>query len=186
VRIGLSIPYGAGLRDSRNARNNHFSAVASDQPTLEACHRPFLNDSVSSSRVHRSGPFPKVVFTCIKCVLDSLKPRVSLTRPLLTDIARVNTLGSLGSAPISDRLGVALRLWGMPIGEFFDLEALSQFCAGSKRYSFFFSSWPLNMYVISPARHSVLFIGHACYSFLKSRRGRQSSERIGESGLGLC
>ena len=37
----------------------------------------------------------------------------------------------------------------MPIGEFFDLEALSQFCAESKRYSFFFSSWPLNMYVTS-------------------------------------
>jgi hypothetical protein len=94
------------------------------------------NESVSSSCVRRSGLFLKVVITCIRCLLDLLKPRISLKHPLLTDIARVNTLGSLGSAPISDRLGVALRLWGMPIGEFFDLEALSQFCAGSKRYSF--------------------------------------------------
>ena len=31
----------------------------------------------------------------------------------------------------------------MPIGEFFDLEALSKECAATGRYSFFFSSWPL-------------------------------------------
>ena len=34
----------------------------------------------------------------------------------------------------------------MPIGEFFDLEALSKQCAETGRYSFFFSSWPLNVY----------------------------------------
>ncbi|KAH9912205.1 uncharacterized protein BXZ73DRAFT_107574 [Epithele typhae] len=33
---------------------------------------------------------------------------------------------------------------GMPIGEFFDLEALSTHCAETSRYSFCFSSWPLN------------------------------------------
>ena len=33
----------------------------------------------------------------------------------------------------------------MPIGEFFDLEALSVHCAETGRYTFFFSSWPLNM-----------------------------------------
>ena len=32
-------------------------------------------------------------------------------------------------------------------GEFFDLEALSQVCKETKRYTFFFTSWPLNMYV---------------------------------------
>lgn len=37
------------------------------------------------------------------------------------------------------------RLWGMPIGEFFDLEALSKHSAESGRYTFFFSSWPLNV-----------------------------------------
>ena len=31
------------------------------------------------------------------------------------------------------------------IGEFFDLEKLSQTCAETGRYTFFFSSWPLNM-----------------------------------------
>ena len=37
----------------------------------------------------------------------------------------------------------------MPIGEFFDLEALSKQCVETGRYSFFFSSWPLNVYVLS-------------------------------------
>ncbi|KAJ7237737.1 putative cyclase-domain-containing protein [Mycena haematopus] len=38
-----------------------------------------------------------------------------------------------------------LSLWGMPIGEFFDLEKLSEICAETGRYTFFFSSWPLNI-----------------------------------------
>ncbi|KAK7036016.1 Serine/threonine protein kinase PRP4 [Favolaschia claudopus] len=38
-----------------------------------------------------------------------------------------------------------LSLWGMPIGEFFDLEKLSELCAETGRYTFFFSSWPLNI-----------------------------------------
>lgn len=38
-----------------------------------------------------------------------------------------------------------LGLWGMPIGEMFDLEALSEACAKTGRYTFFFSSWPLNV-----------------------------------------
>ncbi|KAI0339748.1 hypothetical protein BDW22DRAFT_1431625 [Trametopsis cervina] len=38
-----------------------------------------------------------------------------------------------------------LGLWGMPIGEFFELEALSKACAKASRYTFFFSSWPLNV-----------------------------------------
>ncbi|KAL0065923.1 hypothetical protein AAF712_007049 [Marasmius tenuissimus] len=36
-----------------------------------------------------------------------------------------------------------LGLWGMPIGEMFDLEKLSQVCAETGRYTFFFTSWPL-------------------------------------------
>ncbi|EKJ75878.1 hypothetical protein FPSE_04058 [Fusarium pseudograminearum CS3096] len=35
--------------------------------------------------------------------------------------------------------------WGMPIGELFDLEALSQECEKRKRWSFFFSSMPLKV-----------------------------------------
>ncbi|KZV83610.1 hypothetical protein EXIGLDRAFT_683644 [Exidia glandulosa HHB12029] len=38
-----------------------------------------------------------------------------------------------------------LNLWGMPIGELFDLEALSKQCKETGRYSFFFSSWPLKI-----------------------------------------
>lgn len=38
-----------------------------------------------------------------------------------------------------------LGLWGMPIGEFFDLEELSKVCAEAGKYTFFFSSWPLNV-----------------------------------------
>jgi len=35
--------------------------------------------------------------------------------------------------------------WGMPIGELFDLEALSRTCQELNRYSFFVTSMPLNM-----------------------------------------
>ncbi len=40
-------------------------------------------------------------------------------------------------------------MWGMPIGEFFDLEALAKHAAETGRYTFFFSSWPLNVCVNS-------------------------------------
>ncbi|KAI0713745.1 hypothetical protein C8Q76DRAFT_469104 [Earliella scabrosa] len=52
-----------------------------------------------------------------------------------------------------------LGLWGMPIGEFFDLEALSKHCAETSRYSFFFSSWPLNVLggVASPPNAAAYF-----------------------------
>jgi hypothetical protein len=35
--------------------------------------------------------------------------------------------------------------WGMPIGEMFDLEALSRICKEQKRYTFFLSSAPMNV-----------------------------------------
>ncbi|KAI0373111.1 hypothetical protein BV20DRAFT_1050031 [Pilatotrama ljubarskyi] len=52
-----------------------------------------------------------------------------------------------------------LGLWGMPIGEFFDLEALSKHCAETGRYTFFFSSWPLNVLggVASPPNAAAYF-----------------------------
>ncbi|KAI0373444.1 hypothetical protein BV20DRAFT_736799 [Pilatotrama ljubarskyi] len=52
-----------------------------------------------------------------------------------------------------------LGLWGMPIGEFFDLEALSKHCAETGRYTFFFSSWPLNILggVASPPNAAAYF-----------------------------
>ncbi|KAJ6630357.1 hypothetical protein B0H10DRAFT_1984324 [Mycena sp. CBHHK59/15] len=47
----------------------------------------------------------------------------------------------------------ALERWPTPegtphmhqVGEFFDVEKLSEVCAETKRYTFFFSSWPLNI-----------------------------------------
>ena len=44
------------------------------------------------------------------------------------------------------RILILHRLWGMPIGEFFDLEDLAEACAAANQYTFFFSSWPLNVY----------------------------------------
>ncbi|PWN51536.1 hypothetical protein IE53DRAFT_386095 [Violaceomyces palustris] len=39
-----------------------------------------------------------------------------------------------------------LGLWGMPIGEMFDLESLWEHCRREKRYTFHFTSWPLALY----------------------------------------
>jgi len=52
-----------------------------------------------------------------------------------------------------------LALWGMPLGEFFDLEKMSQTCAETGRYTFFFTSWPLNIIggVASPPNAAAYF-----------------------------
>ncbi|KAG9250977.1 uncharacterized protein F5Z01DRAFT_693296 [Emericellopsis atlantica] len=49
--------------------------------------------------------------------------------------------------------------WGMPLGELFNLETLSQTCAEKKRYTFFFSSMPLNVRggVASPPNGVAIF-----------------------------
>ncbi|KAF8889810.1 putative cyclase-domain-containing protein [Infundibulicybe gibba] len=82
----------AGIEQSDDMKrflwNNHFAAIASDQPSLERW------------------PIPE------------------------------------GTVHMHQTL---LGLWGMPIGEFFDLEKLSETCAATGRYTFFFSSWPLNI-----------------------------------------
>ncbi|KAH9857445.1 hypothetical protein C2E23DRAFT_881056 [Lenzites betulinus] len=96
----------AGIEQSEDMKrflwNNHFAAVASDQPALERW------------------PPPEGV------------PHLHQT---------------------------ILGLWGMPIGEFFDLEALSKQCAETGRYTFFFSSWPLNVLggVASPPNAAAYF-----------------------------
>ncbi|KAN0075563.1 putative cyclase domain containing protein [Tylopilus felleus] len=82
----------AGIEQSEDMKrflwNNHFAAIASDQPSLERW------------------PAPQGVPSLHQTILG---------------------------------------LWGMPIGEFFDLEALSQVCKDTERYTFFFTSWPLNI-----------------------------------------
>ncbi|KIK51743.1 hypothetical protein GYMLUDRAFT_208428 [Collybiopsis luxurians FD-317 M1] len=80
----------AGIEQSEDMKrflwNNHFAAIASDQPALERW------------------PTPEGV------------PHMHQT---------------------------IIGLWGMPIGEFFDVEKLSEVCEKTGRYTFFFSSWPL-------------------------------------------
>lgn len=43
--------------------------------------------------------------------------------------------------------------WGMPIGELFDLEKLSKVCHESRRYTFFFTSSPMNVRFSSPFQY---------------------------------
>lgn len=52
-----------------------------------------------------------------------------------------------------------LAMWGMPIGELFDLEGLAKECRELKRWEFYFSSWPLNLFggVASTANASATF-----------------------------
>lgn len=43
------------------------------------------------------------------------------------------------------RIHDLIALWGLPIGELWDLEALAKECEAQKRWSFFFASAPLNL-----------------------------------------
>ncbi|KAI0355185.1 hypothetical protein OH77DRAFT_1425248 [Trametes cingulata] len=96
----------AGIEQSEDMKrflwDNHFAAVASDQPALERWPPP-----AGTPHLHQT----------------------------------------------------ILGLWGMPIGEFFDLEALSKQCAETGRYTFFFSSWPLNVLggIASPPNAAAYF-----------------------------
>lgn len=52
-----------------------------------------------------------------------------------------------------------LGFFGMPIGEMFDLEELCMHAQRARRWTFYFSSWPMNIYggVASPANASATF-----------------------------
>ncbi|KAI1648736.1 uncharacterized protein F4817DRAFT_53502 [Daldinia loculata] len=54
---------------------------------------------------------------------------------------------------------ILLAGWGMPIGELFDLERLSEICKELNRWSFFFTSMPINMPggVSSPPNAQAIF-----------------------------
>ncbi|MGH9940560.1 MAG: cyclase family protein [Blastocatellia bacterium] len=86
----------AGLEQNEDSLrflwDNHFAAIASDNPDFEA--------------------FP----------------------PATTEEGR--NLGMMH--------GTIIGLWGMPIGEMFQLDALAAACAADRRYEFFFTSAPLN------------------------------------------
>ncbi|KAB8342920.1 hypothetical protein FH972_022517 [Carpinus fangiana] len=53
----------------------------------------------------------------------------------------------------------SLALWGEPIGELWDLEKLAHMCAERKRWSFFFTSAPINVHggVASPPNALAIF-----------------------------
>ncbi|KAF9024178.1 hypothetical protein BDZ89DRAFT_1162359 [Hymenopellis radicata] len=99
----------AGIEQSDDMKrflwDNHFSAVASDQPALEV------------SRV------VKLVFKGFD--LDPVMQRW----PTPEGVPHMHQ--------------TILGMWGMPIGEMFDVEKLADICAETHRYTFFFSSWPL-------------------------------------------
>ncbi|KAK4938716.1 hypothetical protein LTR10_020899 [Elasticomyces elasticus] len=56
--------------------------------------------------------------------------------------APVGEIGGLEKYGLHELL---LGGWGMPIGEMWDLEALSEACTRNKRYNFFLTSMPLNI-----------------------------------------
>ncbi|KAJ3915621.1 hypothetical protein F5877DRAFT_48234 [Lentinula edodes] len=103
----------AGIEQSEDMKrflwNNHFAAIASDQPALER-----WPTGEGTPHMHQ----------------------VMVSQPLTHS------------------------LWGMPIGEMFDVEQLSQVCAKMGRYTFFFSSWPLAIIggCASPPNAAVRFV----------------------------
>ncbi|CAL1711698.1 unnamed protein product [Somion occarium] len=115
----------AGIEQSEDMKrflwNNHFAAVASDQPALERWPTP-----QGTPQLHQVCILFLLMFVCLHCAMSSQ---------------------------------TILGLFGMPIGEFFDLEALSKFCSETGRYTFFFSSWPLNILggVASPPNAAAYF-----------------------------
>ena len=65
-------------------------------------------------------------------------------------------VGGIGKLRLHE---VLLNGWGMPIGELFDLERLSQACLALKRWTFYFSSMPLHVPggVASPCNAMAVF-----------------------------
>lgn len=66
--------------------------------------------------------------------------------------------------------------WGMPIGELFDLEELSEICASNGRSTFFLASAPMNVCELSVSRKRRHMANHACIGTWS--RG-ESTKRIG-------
>jgi kynurenine formamidase len=98
-RTGLAQPgalqvagLGQGADSLRFLWDNHFAAIASDNPSFEAHPRPTSAEGQPVEMMH-----------------DTI-----------------------------------IGLWGMPIGEMFQLDALAADCAADHRYEFFFTSAPLN------------------------------------------
>ncbi|KAK1230077.1 hypothetical protein PQX77_006851 [Marasmius sp. AFHP31] len=105
--------------------NNHFAAIASDQPALE----------VWLACIRNSGGVDLMIVALFIALAN-----IGRYTAHASDAAWVSLMVivmRLASLRYPD------SLWGMPIGEMFDLEKLSQICAETGRYTFFFTSWPL-------------------------------------------
>lgn len=66
--------------------------------------------------------------------------------------------------------------WGMPIGELFDLEELSEICASTARSTFFLASAPMN---VSPLLLSPKWRYDANDAWIGTWSGSESAERVG-------
>ncbi|KAG1731201.1 uncharacterized protein EDB91DRAFT_1252264 [Suillus paluster] len=106
--------HSAGIEQSEDMKrflwNNHFSAIASDQPALERWPTPkgtpLLHQTILALYGMPIGPYLTTIFS----------------------------------------IKIQYLFWPFhDIGEFFDLEALSELCQETGRYTFFFTSWPLNI-----------------------------------------
>lgn len=137
--------HSAGIEQTEDMKrflwDNHFAAIASDQPALEV--RPILFLALSLS------PYRESVLILLSLTQRWPPPEgvTHLHSTLLGYVTPTLSLPQLCSPRQSVRRysRKMYSMWGMPIGEFFDLEALSKHCAETGRYTFFFSSWPLNV-----------------------------------------
>lgn len=84
--------------------------------------------------------------TCLPILPISLAPH-----PLATDYRRLSADSRFAYEAYPFTPGqltcheVFLAGWGLPIGELFDLRKLAEVCAEKKKWTFFFSSMPMNM-----------------------------------------
>ncbi|KAG2049483.1 hypothetical protein BDR06DRAFT_1012137 [Suillus hirtellus] len=118
--------YSAGIEQSEDMKrflwNNHFAAIASDQPSMECWPAPM------GTQLHQVS-----LATSIIAALNS-RDLADDSRPLWDAYWSVPYTNLLHTIFISTQTG-----------ELFDLEALSVLCQETGRYTFFFTSWPLNI-----------------------------------------
>lgn len=117
----------AGLRGhvdtARWAWNRHFAAIAADNPALEQF--PPMKDDGSTDDIGNLG-------TTISYLPLSISTTCIVCRTL-TAVCRYLVLHTY-----------FLALFGLHIGELWDLKQLSRVCREKKRYSFLLTSMPLN------------------------------------------
>ena len=120
----------------------HRPQLRGSKPYRRLCRLPL--SELNRAKKSRSG-YGRILRPLQAIILPS-SPSVSL---LPSPDSRLSGVVNTESAPspISSRVPkvlheVLLSGWGMPIGEMFDLEALSAECAKQGRYEFFLSSVP--------------------------------------------